>query len=225
MPSKIILSLEGTIGAGKTTLLSYLEKIGNVCVIPEPIEDWTLLNDTNPLKEFYNDKTKYGFAFQMLILTSQISMMKKAQESKCDLVILERCAFSNNNTFVENMVQLFNPVERAIYKNMYEQLATDKPDGYIYLQTDTRTACNRIKVRSRSGEDTVTQVYLDTLNVTLENFLDKQKEITLVINGNRDKTTVDDYADTFVDILYFAEYLRDNKGRQQKSRNINLFGK
>ena len=110
MPSKIILSLEGTIGAGKTTLLSYLEKIGNVCVIPEPVEDWTLLNDTNPLKEFYNDKTKYGFAFQMLILTSQISMMKKAQESKCDLVILERCAFSNNNKTDGKNFQITNVI-------------------------------------------------------------------------------------------------------------------
>ena len=224
MPSQIILSLEGTIGAGKTTLLSYLDKFDNICVIPEPIEDWTLLNGLNPLKQYYKDKNKYGFAFQMLVLTSQIEMMKKAHKSKCDIVILERCAVSNYNTFYENMRQFFDPVEQAIYENMYKRLATENiPNGYIYLNVDTRTAMNRIKVRSRSGEDTVTQQYLETLNLTLENFLEKHKDSTLVIDGNREKSTIVDYQQTVEDIVYFSEYLRDNKGRRPKSRQMNLF--
>ena len=103
-------------------------------------------------------------------------------------------------------------------------MATEKkPDGYIYLQVDTRTASNRIKVRSRSGEDTVTHEYLETLNLTLENFLDRNKERTLVIDGNREKSTIEDYRETVEDIVYFSEYLRDNKGRRPKSRHMNLF--
>ena len=223
MSTKIILSLEGSIGAGKTTLLSHLEKFDNICTIREPIEDWTLINEINPLNEYYKDKKKYAFAFQMLVLTSQIAMMKRARESKCNLVILERCAISNYNTFYENMRQFFDPVEQAIYENMYKQLATEKiPDGYIYLKVDTRTAINRIKVRSRSGEDSVTHEYLETLNLTLENFLGKQNEATMVIDGNTDKSTIVDYRQIMEEIVFFSNLLMEDTGRRPKGRHLNL---
>ena len=188
----------------------------------EPIEDWTLINEINPLNEYYKDKKKYAFAFQMLVLTSQIAMMKRARESKCNLVILERCAVSNYHTFFENTRQFFDPVEQAIYENMYKQLAIETiPDGYIYLKVDTRTAINRIKVRSRSGEDTVTHEYLDTLNVTLENFL--KKETTMVIDGSKDKSTIENFQHTVDEIVFFSQILREeDTGRRIKRLNINL---
>jgi deoxyadenosine/deoxycytidine kinase len=73
----MLIYVEGNIGCGKSTLL---EKMAQECahdktirVVQEGLDEWMQVSDSkgNILDHFYQDKEKYSFVLQMVILTQR----------------------------------------------------------------------------------------------------------------------------------------------------------
>lgn len=64
--------IEGNIGAGKSTFVDQLKQLGlpGVNVIQEPVDVWMNYNGHNFLQHFYEDQSKWTFAFQTLVLNT-----------------------------------------------------------------------------------------------------------------------------------------------------------
>lgn len=176
MSDKICLSIEGNIGAGKSTLLKLLEEYfgkENIEFITEPVEFWQNCNGENLLEAFYHDPKKYAYMFQSLALSSRLQLQSSKQVKR--IRILERSAVSDqcfgNICHVNG---LMDDKEYAAYKNWYEFLINHingKPDAIIYLRTNPEVAFNRVTVRNRHEENTVSIEYLEQLHLEHEKWL------------------------------------------------------
>ena len=90
-----IISIEGNIGSGKSTILKYLKEYyknnNNIIFLQEPVDQWDEIRDKNNktiLEKFYEDQTKYSFAFQMMAYISRLSLLKDTIEKNPDSIML-----------------------------------------------------------------------------------------------------------------------------------------
>lgn len=156
-PARRILVLEGIPGAGKTTLshalLEYLKEKGIRCTLfPEVV-------DKQLLALFLNDRAKYGFAFELYLLSERISTMKQAHDFITHgggIAIVDRgpvggCAFahysdSHNKTFDLEARQVYDRllINGAPWKSM--------KIAQIYFPVKPKTALKRIFKRGNESE-------------------------------------------------------------------------
>ena len=164
--------------------------------MPEPIEEWTDLNNINPLKAMYTNPGKYEAVFQILTINSHVRMFKRARNMTHN-VITERCWESNKDIFTKMAIRsgYIDRIQNEMYEHiLYDRLSeipNPKPDAYIYLRTSVDNCMKRIKARDRNGENCITRKYLQTIQRYQEAFLDKYREQTIVNDNN--VTAIDDY--------------------------------
>ena len=182
--------LEANIGAGKTTMLNKLSEhtfnTYSTEFIPEPINDWEKLKDNNGLnilENFYNDQTKWAFAFQM---NSFISRANKLDNKKSQIIVSERSVFTDKNCFAINCFesQKLNKIEWDIYCNWHDWLVNKfnlNSDAYIYLKTTPEKCYERIKSRNREGESEITLEYLKLLHDKHESWLQNENVPILIL--------------------------------------------
>lgn len=182
----MIISIEGSIGAGKTTLLERLsnEKFAKDHVIfYEPVDEWlkfTPKGSTLSLFElYYEDKTKYGFLFQIYILQSRFySMLKVIKENPDKLILCERCHITDCEVFAKMLHEdkIINDVEYEIYYKWYTLVKTmidKRVDAFIYVRVEPDICMQRIAKRSRKGEDGIGSGYITRLHTLHEDWLTK----------------------------------------------------
>lgn len=63
----LTIAVEGNIGAGKSTFLEFCHSKPGCLGLPEPVDKWTNLNGTNLLAEFYADRSRWAFPFQLYV--------------------------------------------------------------------------------------------------------------------------------------------------------------
>merc|ERR1719361_1033702 len=175
------ICIEGNIGSGKSTLIKSLEGSGYE-VHPEPVrERWGQF-----LPILYNDPARWGMCFQMEVLDwfhslkesfnrhagRQSSKMQKTTEpkdsiwiSKQDLVIVERSPQSAFEIFTTNLHDcgLLTDWETSLLLRFYP-LTLWRPAKLFYLRTPPETCCDRIRQRSRNGEEQVDEDLLQALH-------------------------------------------------------------
>lgn len=233
----ILLSLEGNIGAGKSTFLKFLEgkKIGKfeIKTIHEPIEEWTRLNDVNPLKEMY-ENPKYTAMFQMLTIFSHskisdtISYYDDNDDNNIVVVLTERCWLSNKEIFANLMIDRgsIDSVEASIYNYIVDNMMKTKrkPDGYVYLQTSIDNCFERIRSRNRCNESAViSKEYLERLESYTNYFL-RDKNV-LNVDNDKDRNLIEDYSSVIDDIEIFINSLiekRKKKKREGEGKKIKI---
>jgi len=154
----MIISVEGNIGAGKSTFLDRLrEQFPNAYFVPEPVDEWNTITDTNGttiLEKYYEDPKKYAFSFQMMAFITRLKLLKEAPKN-C-LVITERSVFTDREIFAKMLHESgkIEDIEYKIYLKWFDELVQNlKVDGIIYLKTSHLTCFNRIKSRNRQGEN------------------------------------------------------------------------
>ena len=185
-----MISVEANIGAGKSTFLKILaEKWPEIFnVIYEPLDEWQTKyadKDTNILGLFYGDIARWAYTFQSNAFMTRIQ--KYQREKKEGMINLtERSIFSDNKLFAENLMEdgKMNQIEWKLYENWFNWLANTfdaKPKGIIYLRCDPTIAYERVKKRSRSEEDTISQEYLTRLHEYHDNWLMNQTEIPVKV--------------------------------------------
>jgi len=171
VPSLIMIIIDGNIGAGKTTQLDLLEKKG-FRVRREPLDQW-------PLKEFYQDPSRWAFFFHMVLLKTQ----KPPASSR---VIYERSLYSSRYVFWNVLLDqgTVTKKEDEVYEYFWNKF-TWCPSLFIYLSKDPELAYKHIQTRNQDGDSGVTLDYLKQLDLKYKELILKIPCKVLVINANR----------------------------------------
>jgi len=210
MTKPIIICVEGNIGSGKSTMVNYLaehftnfinthyknnnNKKYKVAYLVEPVDEWTKYKNSdnnNILELFYNDKDKYSFSFQMIILHSRITQLQNAIDNGYDIIISERSILSSYKVFIKMLIDNnnMNTIEHQIYNkwfNLYEN--TIKDINIVYIKTSPEICGLRIGKRNREGESNILLSYLKNCHYYHEIWINTQvdQKKLYVINGNID---------------------------------------
>lgn len=167
-----VICIDGIIGVGKSTLIENLSSIYKT--FSEPLEEWTLLED------FYKNPKKFGAAFQLQVLFSQFNQSKLYKNF--DVVIIERCSYTSKHVFSKMLIEdgIIDSVEWSIvYDGFFKDLAFS-PDVYIYLEISPEIALERIKMRSRNCETTITLKYLKSLEKSYKSFINTLDKVFII---------------------------------------------
>lgn len=164
MNGNIIVSIDGNIGSGKSTIVNLIKRTcsnmpRNIIILDEPVSIWDTIRDeegTPILSNFYNDQHKYAFSFQILALSTRISILKKAiQENTNSIIITERNLQTDRYVFAQMLFDdgKISTIDFNIYKHMYETFIIDYPiSKMIYINTNPSICFERINKRAREGE-------------------------------------------------------------------------
>ena len=106
---------------------------------------------------------------------------------------MERCIMTDKHVFAKALYEtnIMSELEWKMYNDWSEWIYNDiiqsngEPSGYIYIRCDPETSYERLKIRSRSEEDTVPLEYLQLLHKYHDEWLLNDKNV-LVIDVNKD---------------------------------------
>lgn len=173
MCQPVIISIEGNIGAGKTTIVQELHKRfqekKNIIFVKEPVDIWETIVDNDGetiLQKFYAEPSKYAFQFQVMALTTRLSLIRDTLRNNptCDMLICERSVDADKEIFAKMLHDdgLITDLDYKIYCLMANEHAKDfNVAGHIYINADADVCFNRIHKRSREGEGSIELSYLE----------------------------------------------------------------
>jgi len=165
--------IAGNIGAGKSTLVEKLCESINWQPYYEPVSE-------NPyLKDFYKDMSKWAFHSQLFFLSDRMSMHKELQEFRGN-VVQDRSIYEDAEIFARNLYINGNMNERDFqtYWKMYS-IAIDllnPPDLIVYLKASVPALKERIALRNRDFESSISDDYLHNLNILYDQWISKYSE-------------------------------------------------
>ena len=201
--TRTIVTIEGNIGSGKTTGKEKLKKYicsnknkDSTIFVDEPTSEWESIKDENGipiLLNLYSDIKRYAFRFQMM---AYITRLKKIREALVNpnvkIIITERCLLTDARVFAKMLYDSkhIEHDEYAIYTRWFDEFSREiEPSCIIYFKASTSVCMNRIKKRSRAGEEDIQYEYLDKCNTYHDNWLvsDPLNTIpTLILNANEE---------------------------------------
>ena len=177
-----MIFVEGNIGTGKSTFLNKLAE--EFKVILEPVDEWTKTrnaNGRNLLEEFYSDPARNAYLFQSIAFRSRMKNIVNQ-----DSAIIERSIYTDRNVFAKTCREdgLISDIEWNDYCGWFDWLTEEfkvRPTGFIYLRCDPMISYERIRKRSRSGEESISLDYLKKLHEKHEMWLLKEEASKVVI--------------------------------------------
>lgn len=148
----MLLTAAGKIGAGKSSITKLLAEVLGTKAIYEPVEE-------NPLLEkFYEDRGKYGFVFQIDMISRRFDLIREAliyDNAVLDRSILEDSIFLNQ-LFLEGYVNKYeHEAYHKLLDNMLKELSMmpkKLPDLLIYIDIPFEQEIERINERAREFE-------------------------------------------------------------------------
>lgn len=181
----LFIGISGIIGGGKTTLANELGTLMNLPVYEEPVIDNAYLED------FYKDMTKNSFRLQVYLLNNrfkqqqQIIWMDKGGIQ--DRTIYEDQIFARVLCDSGHMDERDYKTYIDLFSNMSKFMKS--PNLIIHLDVTPEESLNRIKMRNRECEKTITLEYLQKLHAAYEKFiLEISKSIPVIrVNYNQFK--------------------------------------
>ncbi|CAL8070646.1 unnamed protein product [Calicophoron daubneyi] len=175
MPRHFTVIVEGNIGCGKSTFLRYFDQLStNVEVIQEPIFLWKDVRGYNLFDLMYQDYARWAIPFQAQVMVT--SLDRQIQPQVAPVRLIERSLYSCRYCFTENM-HIHGSLSTANYKaldNIFKWSLNERAtpvDLIVYLRSSPRVCFDRVQLRHRSGEDSISLVYLEQLNELHEAWL------------------------------------------------------
>ena len=152
------LAIEGNIGVGKTSLARLMVNRLGGRLVEEVVDD-------NPfLERFYDDMGAYAFQTQLVFLMNRYKqqLTLSQQDLFADFIVLDYI-FARDRIFAN--VNL-NDDELALYERVADELEAKlvRPDLIIYLQASSDVLFERIQLRGKDFERTISRDYLSVLN-------------------------------------------------------------
>lgn len=198
----MVVFVEGNIGVGKSTFLNLLNANG-VETLQEPVETWTSVtndNGKNILEEFYADPVRHSYTFQSIAFRSRVSGLSSVSKN----CIVERSVFTDRMVFAQVAREAGNisNIEWNDYVSWFDfivDVKNIKPAGFIYLRASPETCVERIKKRSRPGEETIPIEYIKRIHDKHDLWLSSEDN---VITFNMDKNRPEDIIQ---DVLEFIK--------------------
>lgn len=147
-----MITLAGPIGVGKSSMTQLLSELLETKAVYEPVEDNTLL------EKFYADKKKYGFLFQIDMLSKRFELIQEAMSVKNG--ILDRSIYEDS-IFLKQLYDEgnVNKLELDVYTKLLnrmlkelEPLPKKAPDLMIVLNCSFDEEIKRINKRARDFE-------------------------------------------------------------------------
>ncbi len=167
----LIVCLAGGIGVGKTTLVQKLQATGkldaalneydvDVTYVLEPSKLWS---EMGWLKQFYEDRVKNAFPFQLVVYHTHIEataqkILAAKREGRRLLVISERGIFCQKLFF---HLQQKNALEETAYELIWKchRILIPPVAGVIYLKLSPEQAMERYEERrARKMKDSTIQL-------------------------------------------------------------------
>ena len=189
-----IYSIDGNIGSGKSTLIKELQKNNmdqSIIFIPEPVDVWNEIKDSSGitiLEEFYKNKKKWSFSFQIMAYISRLAQLKEfIKNNPGAILITERSTHTDRYVFAQMLFDdgNINEIDMQIYLRWFDEFMKDIPiKGIIYVKTLPIKCFERVKKRGRKGE-IIPIEYLERCHAYHQNWLINKKNI-LILDGNQE---------------------------------------
>ncbi len=159
--NKLFVVVAGNIGSGKTTLTKKLtERLGW-----RP--NYESVQDNPYLEDFYRDMERWSFPLQIYFLTHRFNTHRLIESSSAS-EIQDRSIYEDANIFARALFEQRNISKRDYenYINLYNSMIhfLRPPDLMICLKRSMPKLLERIKLRGRDYEQTISQDYLRKLN-------------------------------------------------------------
>lgn len=219
----MLFAVDGNIGSGKSSrvndLKKHLKHNPSFIFLQEPVDDWNSIKSkdgTTMLQKFYCDQDKYAFSFQMMAYISRLSLLRKTIRENPDChIVTERSIFTDRNVFAKMLYDddKIEEVEYQIYLKWFDEFAKEtKIDGVIYVHTSPNVCYDRIKKRSRTGEESIPLEYLKKCHDYHDKWILNDEENLQIIDGNVDTEQSPDIIQTWMeDIVNFMGDIIDNE--------------
>lgn len=165
---KKFVAVAGNIGVGKSTLVEKLcDKMGWKPYY-EPVAE-------NPyLKDFYKDMKTWAFQSQVYFLNHRMASHFELLNNPAS-VVQDRSVYEDAEIFARNLYLQGIMTERdyATYRELFELFITmlNPPDLVVYLNAPVETLLERISIRNRDFESTISADYLEQLNVLYKEWI------------------------------------------------------
>lgn len=178
------ITVEGPIGVGKTSLAKAISDAFSYQLLKEIV-------DENPfLGKFYENIEEWSFQTEMFFLCNRYKQLEDIKSR-----------YLNQNTPVVSDYHIFKNMIFAMrtlkteqfdkYEQIYKILTNDmpKPNVVIYLHASLDTLLERIQMRGREIEKSISPLYLKQLILDYEQFMDEfqrqHPEVPVIrINGD-----------------------------------------
>lgn len=173
------IGIAGTIGVGKSTLTADLAKALNFEAVLEEV-------DGNPyLDMFYNDMKQYGTMMQVWLLNHRFrqhrEFVTRISLGKIRGVVQDRTIWED--TIFARMLnrhpdKIITDLDYNTYLDLFDNMVLRElvfPQLMIYLDCRSETAFERIKIRGRVMEQSITLEYLRMLRANYEEFISEME--------------------------------------------------
>lgn len=177
-----VIVVEGIIGAGKTTLIDRiakrLTKLGfNVAIASEPVDEW---RKSGVLRLFYSDMKRYAYIFQTEVFRTRVQTILKAVELNpdADILLCERSPYTDRHVFMKTLGPTIQGIEMKLYNSWCDLWIKFMPSSLmgekwkaVFVNPPIGICQERIELRGRNEESTVSDKYQSVLQREYEEFL------------------------------------------------------
>ena len=170
MENRVYVTVCGNIGAGKTSLVDRLCAEFGWQPYFEGVVDHPYLDD------YYHDMQRWGFHTQIYFLTARLRQQQEIANIPAS-VCQDRSIYEDHEIFARSLTSLgiMSPRDYQSYRLLFESITPyiSRPDLMIYLRASVPTLTERIRLRSRNCESTITSDYLEHLNKHYEDWMSR----------------------------------------------------
>lgn len=159
--NRMFLAIAGNIGSGKSTLTQKLSTSLGWRPMFESVEGNPYLDD------FYTNMLKYSFPLQIYFLNHRFSTHRFIQESSASC-IQDRSIYEDAHIFARGLHDsgLMSNRDYENYLTLYKTMIgfLDAPTLMVYLKRSVPKLMERIKMRNRECEKSISVDYIAQLN-------------------------------------------------------------
>ena len=166
---KKFVIVSGNIGCGKSSLTDLLSKRLGWKAYYEVVEN-------NPyLEDFYKNMHKWSFHLQVFFLSKRFYHHQDILKNPAS-VVQDRSIYEDSTIFARNL-HLQGFMDKRDYENYQELFKVmtqflSPPDLIVYLQAKVPTLLERISLRGRDYEKSISKEYLSQLNDLYEEWIE-----------------------------------------------------
>jgi len=174
------IGIAGIIGVGKSTLTVQLAKALNFEPVMEEV-------DGNPyLEKFYKDMKKYGTIMQIWLLNHRFrqhrEFIARISLGKIKGVVQDRTIWEDTifaRMLNQHPEKIISDLDYNTYLDLFDNMVLRElvfPQLLIFLDCRVDTAMERIKMRGREMEKTITKDYLKSLQENYYQFIEEMED-------------------------------------------------